>query len=120
MTKALIRTAVRWKIPRDLALQVIARDLGCIYCGRTFEPLPFSRTAWTSWEHIVNDGALVNAENIALCCFGCNSSKGTKPLVNWLQSKYCRERGITGRTIAPVARRLSEPVYCLESHANDG
>ena len=80
----LVRTAARWKIPRDLAMAVISRDEHCIYCRRVFEGSLRPRAVRPSWEHIVNDGSLVNAENIALSCVGCNASKGTKPLEKWL------------------------------------
>jgi 5-methylcytosine-specific restriction endonuclease McrA len=103
MSNALVQTAARWKIPRALATAVIARDRHCVYCGRVFEIGPGPRTAWASWEHIVNDIALVNEANIALCCIGCNSSKGTHSLERWLESKNCKKRGVTMRTLAPIA-----------------
>lgn len=100
----LIRTAARWGIPRELALAVLARDLRCIYCNRDFErEVSGPRVGLPSWEHIVNDESIVNPENIALCCIGCNSSKGTKALGEWLESKYCQTRGISLNSIAPVA-----------------
>jgi hypothetical protein len=100
----LVRAAARWKVPRDLALAVIARDLHCIYCNRDFAAeILGQRAAKASWEHINNDESIVTLENIALCCIGCNSSKGTKTLGEWLQSKYCQTRGIGRDTIAAVA-----------------
>ena len=99
----LIRTAARWKIPRELASIVIAREDACVYCRRVFEGASDSRAALPSWEHIVNDVLLVNNGNIALCCLGCNASKGKKSLEDWLRSKYCAERGITKQSMAPVA-----------------
>ena len=102
MTPLLLHTAARWKIPRDLALAVIARDIRCIYCDREFGGPQGPRAACPSWEHIVNDELIVNLENIALCCVGCNASKGTKPLGVWLSAKYCTDREIKQK-IAPVA-----------------
>ncbi len=99
----LIRTAARWQISRELAQTVISRDEVCIYCRREFQFSPGPRAACPSWEHIENKLSLVNVENIALCCVGCNASKGTKPLAHWLNSNYCKERGITERSMAPVA-----------------
>ncbi len=99
----LLRTAVRWKIPRDLATFVISRDISCIYCHRAFEPPSGARAGCPSWEHIINDVSIVSASNIALCCVGCNASKGTKSLENWLNSTYCRVRGITSESMAAVA-----------------
>lgn len=102
-SQLLIRTASRWKIPRELALAVLARDIRCIYCGREFVAPQGPRAACPSWEHIVNDLAIVTPENIALCCVGCNASKGTKALSGWLESKYCTTRGIGEQSMAPVA-----------------
>ena len=59
----------------------------------------------TSWEHIINDEKIITRENIALCCRGCNSSKGQKQLSIWLQSKYCKEHGITVESVAPIIKR---------------
>ncbi len=98
----LLRTAARWKIPRELALEVLARDVNCIYCRCTLD-LTGPRGGVHSWEHIVNDLAFVHPANIALCCVSCNASKGRKTLDAWLQSSYCRDRGITGTSMAPVA-----------------
>ena len=98
----LIRTAARWKIDRGLAVEVLARDVRCIYCSREFS-FSGSRASLPSWEHIVNDLTIVNSRNIALCCVGCNASKGRKALEAWLESTYCKERGITQSSMAPIA-----------------
>lgn len=103
MTALLIRTAGSWKIPRELALAVIARDVRCIYCNREFGPPTGPRAACPSWEHIINDESIVTIANIALCCVGCNASKGVKPLSQWLHTKYCNERGIGMNSITAVA-----------------
>ena len=103
MIPLLLRTAAKWKISRELALSVIARDLRCIYCNRDFGPPQGPRAACPSWEHIVNDQSIVSLENIALCCVGCNASKGTKPLGLWLNTKYCSDRSISRQSIGAVA-----------------
>ena len=99
----LLRTAARWGIRPDIALEVLRRDERCIYCNRAFELAPAPRARCPSWEHIINDVSIVSLSNIALCCVGCNSSKGTKQLHKWLESSYCRESGITAGSLAPVA-----------------
>lgn len=71
-----------------------------MYCG-----IAFRAGNRRSWEHIVNDVRIVTKENIALCCRACNSSKGVKPLVVWLESAYCKRRGINRRTVAAVVRK---------------
>ena len=95
----------RWNIPDWLAREVTARDKHCVYCGVEFRPDTTERRKRPSWEHIVNDARIVTRENIALCCIGCNASKGAKPLLDWLESRYCRSRGICEDTVAPVVRR---------------
>lgn len=69
--------ANRWGIPADVEKCVLERDKVCVYCG-----IPFGteRRSKRSWEHIVNDVRLCTPDNIALCCVGCNASKGTKLL----------------------------------------
>ena len=121
MSDALVQTAARWKIPRELALLVIARDRNCVYCGRPFEIAPSPRTAWASWEHIVNDVALVSEANIALCCIGCNSSKSAKSLREWLDSRRCKERQVALQTLAAVAiSGLTASVASQGPLPNDG
>ena len=93
----------RWNIPLALEAEVRARDKACIYCGGIFAAA-VKRGQRMSWEHIINDASLVNQENIALCRTSCNASKGTKPLLAWLESKYCKSRGIHMGTIAPIAQ----------------
>jgi len=93
----------RWKIPSALEEQVRTRDKNCVYCRVPFASQERSRKA--SWEHIVNDATIINAENIALCCVACNSSKGAKVLSNWLGSDYCKKRGITLDSVAEIVKR---------------
>lgn len=98
----------RWKIPDQLERNVIERDRCCVYCGVEFTAQSASRRDRPSWEHIVNDECIITPENIARCCIACNASKGTKNLGTWLESKYCRTRGITGESVAPVVRSALE------------
>lgn len=97
----------RWNIPEWLELEVRERDKFCVYCGvQLIEDVPSGgpRKAAATWEHIVNDASIVTLENIARCCAACNSSKGTKQLSDWLQSRYCRRHGITRDTVADVVK----------------
>lgn len=94
----------QWRIPKELALHVACRDRVCVYCGNEFAPIGPTGRRRASWEHIINDVELVTAENIAVCCVGCNASKGTKSLKDWLQSVYCARQNINESTLAPVAR----------------
>lgn len=94
----------RWKIPAWLEQEALARDQSCIYCGASFSVPPGPRRARRSWEHIVNDAGLISRENIALCCIGCNASKGAKDLAVWLETRYCKTRGISEHSLSVVAR----------------
>ena len=97
--------ANNWNIPQWLEKEVRARDKRCVYCGVVFTPAAVSKKSAASWEHIINDAKIITRENIALCCRGCNASKGQKQLSLWLQSEYCKERGISPATVAPVVKQ---------------
>jgi len=97
----------KWGIPDWLEKEVKTRDKACVYCGiQMIEQMPKhgARKAIATWEHIINDASIVTCENIARCCVACNSSKGTKKLVDWIQSGYCKERGINKDTVAEVVK----------------
>jgi hypothetical protein len=94
-----------------LEQEVRERDKTCVYCRvpTTKSGMPGgSRRTVATWEHIVNDARIITRENIALCCVSCNSSKGAKILSAWLQSSYCKKRGITAQSVAPVVRLALE------------
>jgi hypothetical protein len=98
----------RWNIPDWLEKEIKERDKNCIYCGvQLIEKMPRHgpRKNVATWEHIINDASIVTRENIARCCVACNSSKGTKKLSDWLQSNYCKKRGITKDTVAEVVKK---------------
>lgn len=97
-----------WGIPQWLEQEVKERDKVCVYCGiRMNEKTPTqgSRKKVATWEHIINDARIVTRENIARCCFGCNSSKGAKILSDWLQSDYCKRNGINKNTVSGVVKK---------------
>ena len=97
-----------WGIPAWLEEEIKARDTACIYCGvEMIDKMPQggSRRTVATWEHIINNASIVTRENIARCCASCNSSKGTKNLVGWLQSTYCKAHAITEDTVAEVVKK---------------
>lgn len=101
----------RWNIPEWLEREVRKRDKTCVYCGaHMVEKVPrgCSRKAAVTWEHIINDETIITRENIALCCAACNSSKGTKKLSDWMNSDYCRRKGITRDSVAQVIKDAIE------------
>ena len=96
-----------WGIPDWLEEEVKERDKTCLYCGiLMIEKMPpnGSRKDVATWEHIINDASIVTRENIARCCVACNSSKGTKKLSEWIESAYCKKRGISRDTVAEVVK----------------
>jgi hypothetical protein len=95
----------RWGIPAWLEAEVITRDRRCVYCGIEFVTNDPRRGCKASWEHIVNDVTIVSAANITRCCVSCNASKGAKPLDRWLESNYCKRRGIGPVSVSEVVRR---------------
>ena len=97
--------ANNWNIPIWLEKEVRERDTVCVYCGDEFTPAKVSKKSAASWEHIINDAKIITRENITLCCCGCNSSKGQKQLSVWLQTKYCKERGISPESVAPIIKK---------------
>jgi hypothetical protein len=96
-----------WGIPEWLEREVKERDKTCVYCGiQMIEQMPprGPRRNVATWEHIINDASIVSRENIARCCVACNSSKGSKKLSDWIQSSYCKKRGINKDTVAEVVK----------------
>lgn len=93
-----------WKIPENLEIEIIKRDKVCVYCGVKFGTSKNSKKIQASWEHIINNAKIITRENIARCCIACNSSKGTKILSEWINSKYCKEKGINKDSVSEVVR----------------
>lgn len=105
--------ANRWGIPKSVEEYVTARDTHCVYCGVEFIEGDKSRRTKASWEHIINNVEINGISNIALCCMSCNTSKGAKLLENWLESNYCRRKGITSKSVADVVKHalLNPPKF---------
>ena len=113
----------RWGIPGRLEEEITRRDAACIYCGIQMVdrcPPGGSRRAVATWEHIINDARIVTRENIARCCAACNSSRETKKLADWLQSDYCKRRGINEDSVAEVVRKALKPWKDGSAHAVPG
>jgi len=91
-----------WNIPGWLEREVKDRDKSCVYCRIELGSSKETRKSLATWEHIVNDSRIIDRENIARCCFSCNSRKGTKKLSDWLESDYCKKRGTNMDTVAEV------------------
>ena len=94
----------RWNIPAEMEKEIRKRDKVSVYCGVKFGSAKECRKTQASWEHIINDSKIINKENIALCCVACNASKGTKKISDWINSKYCQNKGINKNTVADVVK----------------
>lgn len=97
-----------YNISESVISEVNQRDTHCVYCGvELIAAVKYGESykQVASLDHIVNDLALVGSDNIALCCFSCNSSKGAKKLEDWLKSAYCVSKGINESTVAPVVQK---------------
>ena len=97
--------ANKWNIPNKLEMEIRARDKVCVYCKTEFTSPKVLKKSSVSWEHIVNDATIITRENIVLCCCACNASKGQKKLSVWLQSKYCKDRNISPKTVATIIKK---------------
>jgi 5-methylcytosine-specific restriction endonuclease McrA len=110
--------ANNWRVEDWLERKVRRRDKSCVYCRLKFGPTKRSRRNQATWEHIDNDDLRPsNEENIALCCGSCNASKGTKKLLEWFESAYCKKKNINRNTVAPVVQRYVEK---LEARRGSG
>ena len=97
-----------WGIPIDVEARIRNRDKNCVYCQirmldyRHRRGVPKDKA---TLEHINNNDPRPSLINNAVCCGACNTSKGTKPLLKWFESEYCRKWNINERTVAPVVKR---------------
>jgi len=85
-------------ISEEVEKEIRARDRRCVFCHKRFSRK--SRASIATIEHFNNDGPMAKKYNVAICCGGCNSSKGTKKLSAWLKTPYCRKRQINEKTVA--------------------
>jgi 5-methylcytosine-specific restriction endonuclease McrA len=78
--------------------EIRARDKTCVYCR-----ILMKRGAGSSGatiEHFNNDGPFDEKYNVAICCRGCNSSKGAKELLAWFETDYCHKKKINDKTVS--------------------
>ncbi len=105
--------ANKWGIPKEVEQIVLQRDTECVYCGIKFSTDNILRKNKPSWEHIVNDIRINDADNIALCCISCNASKGAKHIDTWLESNYCKSNQISVNSVATVVKNVIDKTRSL-------
>jgi len=75
----------------------------CVYCGILMKPRAMGSSGATL-EHFDNNGPLNKKYNVAVCCRGCNSSKGIMTLSVWFKKPYCRKNKINAETVARAVK----------------
>jgi hypothetical protein len=106
ISSRVLRNAKKYRIPPRIVRHVARRDKSCVYCGFKFRIGTRSRKNLASCEHMyaITIRSLT-VRNIALCCVGCNASRGQKGLAEWFDSEYCKDKKISRQTVAPFVRR---------------
>jgi len=61
-------------------------------------------------EHLNFDGPFytrdgLRKEDLVICCRSCNSSRGTRRLLDWFTSDYCVTRNINEDTVAESVKK---------------
>ena len=98
---AKIHMSNTYGISDEVEKEIRARDKTCVYCRKPMKKHPRKMDAsGPTLEHFNNDGPLRKKYNLAICCRGCNSSKGTKKLSPWFKTPYCIEKNINPKTVA--------------------
>ena len=89
--------------------EIRARDKACVYCHISMKQYPHTRSAaGATIEHFNNGGPFDKKYNVGMCCRRCNSSKGTKRLLAWFKSDYCKEQNINAETVAEAVKEYLE------------
>ena len=91
----------KFGIPEEELKKIQARDKTCVYCPKKMTyPYSISKhNDCATIEHLNHDGPFywkdgLKAEDIAICCGGCNSSRGKMKLLDWFKTSYCLKRNI--------------------------
>ena len=92
----------KYGLPESEVDRVRARDKRCVYCGKEMvKPIRGkSSRDWATIEHLNHIPPWNNPETIAISCGSCNSSRGQKPILEWFETAYCREKGINPTTVS--------------------
>jgi len=107
----------KYGIPQKDLDTVVERDKNCVYCHKTMispwnsknqsdsvtiEHLNHKQD-WDSVRTYVSTDQPVPAI-IAICCGACNSSRGSKSLYDWFETKYCNENKICYENVSQVVK----------------
>ncbi len=111
--------ANRFGIPIDIENEIRERDTDCVYCRRqmkSYHQVKGTRGDQATIEHFNLDGPFywshgLEKEDLAICCRGCNSSRGMKKLLEWFETPYCVERNINENTVANPVKKYIRRKY---------
>src|ERR1700734_3094918 len=82
------------------------RDKNCVYCGIAIRRFRLKQPREANVEHIDNENICpLCVTNLAMCCRSCNSSKSTRPLSTWLDSRYRLDNEITRHSVSQVVKK---------------
>ena len=94
--------ANKYGLPELELERVRARDVNCVYCDKAQKPpspdVPASD--WATIEHLNRFPPFNDPSTIAICCMSCNASRGNKKIIDWFETKYCRQHSIGLTTVA--------------------
>ena len=97
--------ANKWNIPDWLDEEVKRRDKRCVYCDVEFTPASLSKKTSASWDTSSMTAARP-AEKISHCAvLDVIEAKGRKKLSDWLESNYCKRKGIAAGSVASIIKR---------------
>lgn len=106
-------------IPKQDLLAIKKRDINCVYCHKkilvpnstnnrkdwaTIEHLNY-KSDWDSVKDFVTSGKSATSI-VAMCCFSCNSSRGSRPIKLWFKTQYCKDKNITIDSVSSVVKEF--------------
>ena len=102
-------------IPEHVLSELRSRDKDCVYCRKTliYPYVAKGSTNCATIEHLNCDGPFLwsnglQADDLAMCCGSCNSSRGIRTLTDWFRTPDCIEKNINANTVAAPVRSFLE------------
>jgi hypothetical protein len=105
--------ANQFGIPQEVESRLRQKFKICAYCRqpmKEYGQVKGCPSDKATIEHLNRNGPIywwkgLLEEDLVLCCGSCNSSRGTKRLVDWFKSRYCVQKGITASVVADEVKR---------------
>ena len=101
-------------IPAKALEAIRARYERCVYCRKVMtRPSDGGWPGdWATIEHLNYKPPWNDPSTVVMSCGSRNSSRGSKPLLVWFETAYCRARGIA---LATVPEEVSAYVRSREA-----